>query len=755
MPIYEDNDGTLYSRKIHKFTYNKLVRSGFLFAVSSLVAVCLVAFAIIPTYYCLKSCSATSGSFPTKAAIYNNVFNFLANHLASVEPTIRSSGDTVLPNVYCGILTIILVPLYLFCGKISFKERVAHVALLAVFFVGFNLNYANYIFHAFHFPNDLPFRFSFLYSFTLIIMAYKALTYIKDISAKGIVGAGVGIIFFAILVQRLGMDNVSDKAVYISIGFAAVYTIVLGLMRKKEYAQSAVALLLMCCVFAEAAVSDTDHFQISQVKSNFTNGYTSFRSLKDSLDETEGTDKYRLELTNINTLMDASWFNYNGISVFSSMAYEASANLQNQLGLDSNYINSYVYHPQTPVYNCMMSLKYLINNDSSNLNTELYKFTASCGKFAAYKNNYYLPLGYAVNKDVMNFEITDSNPFNIQSNFWQYATGLSGVFNQFSASSYDLNNIGQGGTDFTSNTFSFYKENKDSDATITLYYVVPQSENVYFYLKCNGIDNINVYNESGFSKNQSIDEPYILDCGYCKKDEVLTVEIPIAATKETGYIECYAAGLNMDVFKTGYQILNQNTMNISDYEETYIKGTVNMPSGDMLYTSINYDKGWTVTVDGVKTNTEKIGGALIGVYVPEGEHTVEFKYQPQGLILGAGISAITAAAVIAYLIFLYIFKNKNIKSGKPKFAAAPEPVPVIKTPKGIEAMMAEDLGEDATVEDAEALIDQSKITDENETDNAPTFYRADDLPSVEKFAKKDSKDDLDKAQDESSNDENS
>ena len=293
-PIYVDEDGEIYNRKIDNVFYSRFVTSGLLFALGSFVAVGLAAVALLPTYYCLKACSATSGTFPSDYQFYNNIFDFLANHLTSLEPTIRSSGEDVLPNVYCGIITVMLVPLYIFCDKIKARERAAHIILLAVFFLGFNLNYLNYIVHAFHFPNDLPFRFSFIYSFVLISIAYKALVNIKSFPTKALLGSGVATILFAVLVQRLGSKNVTETSIYLSIAFVAVYTVVLGLMKKKNFAQSAVSLLLMCCVFAEVAVSDTSHFVMSQQKPNFVNGYTEFRELKEKLDTVEGTDKYRM-----------------------------------------------------------------------------------------------------------------------------------------------------------------------------------------------------------------------------------------------------------------------------------------------------------------------------------------------------------------------------------------------------------------------------------------------------------------------------
>ncbi|MCQ2484609.1 MAG: YfhO family protein [Clostridia bacterium] len=736
IPVKTDDEGKTTSTTLNRIVYNKFLRSGVLFAVSSVLAVALVAVAVVPTYFCLKACSATSGSFPQDMKLYNNIFDFLANHLASLEPTIRSSGDTVLPNVYCGILTVMLVPLYIFCDKISTKARAAHIVLLAVFFVGFNLNSANYVLHAFHFPNDLPFRFSFLYSFLLITMAYEVLLHIKKISSKAVLGAGVGVILFAIIVQRLGMDNVSDNTVYISIGFAALYTMVLALMRKKEYAQTAVSLLLMCCVFAEVAIADIDHFKITQEKVNFVNGYNDFRSLKDTLDKKEKTDKYRLEVTNINTLMDASWFNYNGISVFSSMAYEKSANLQNQLGLDSNYINSYIYYSQTPVYNAMMGLKYLVKNDENTpVNDQLFKFAGQCGKFTAYENKYYLPIAYCVDEDMLNLDSSDSNPFTIQNNFWYNATGTYGVLKQIDATDYDTDNVTET-EDYLTNSFTCFKTNNDAEGTLKINFKIPETQNVYLYFNSYSLDSINVYNaDTDFSKNQSIDEPYILDCGLCKAGEVITVELNLDEETESFDAQCYMYGLDKEILDAGYEVLSHNVMSIDKFEETSIKGTVDIAEGKILYTSINYDDGWTVKVDGKEHKKDDICDALIALKLEPGKHTIEFNYMPKGLIIGAAISVGTLLLLIIILLVNSLLKkDRSDKKRERKVITRNIPEENInEEPTGIDAMMAEDLGKDATVEDAEALLTPPDIYDGQLEKNAEGLSKADEILNTQKL----------------------
>ena len=731
-PIYVDEDGEIYNRKIDNVFYSRFVTSGLLFALGSFVAVGLAAVALLPTYYCLKACSATSGTFPSDYQFYNNIFDFLANHLTSLEPTIRSSGEDVLPNVYCGIITVMLVPLYIFCDKIKARERAAHIILLAVFFLGFNLNYLNYIVHAFHFPNDLPFRFSFIYSFVLISIAYKALVNIKSFSTKALLGSGVATILFAVLVQRLGSKNVTETSIYLSIAFVAVYTVVLGLMKKKNFAQSAVSLLLMCCVFAEVAVSDTSHFVMSQQKPNFVNGYTEFRELKEKLDTVEGTDKYRMELTDINTLMDASWFNYNGVSVFSSMAYEKSANLQHNLGLNSNYINSYIYAPQTPVYNAMMSLKYLVNNDDSIMNEQLFEKVAENDRFVAYRNNYYLPLAYCVSEEVEKWNPSGTNPFEIQNDYWTRATDVGDVFKKIPATTYKTDNIRDDDT-LLSENFTYYKDAVNESGSIVRKYEIPESQNVYLYVDCQSAETFNISGTNGLSKTQTPDDPYVVDCGYFEKGEILTLEITIPADKESGYADIYAVGLDMTNFEAGYNKLSASAMNITEFTDTHIKGTVDVKASELVYTSINYDEGWEITIDGEKIEPVAIGGALIGIDAAPGTHTIEMTYKPKGFMIGAIVSAGTLVAFIAALVIIHIVKKKRY--AKMLVAEIDEVSGTAQAdePTGIDALMAQDLGKNATVEDAEKLLDVPDEYEMNKQDPTETLNRADEILNTQKI----------------------
>mgnify|MGYP001299868202 CR=1 FL=1 len=90
---------------------NTFINRGIKFALGSVIAAMFCAITLIPVFMILKNSSATSGTFPDTFTSYFDILDFITSHFAILETTIRSSGDNVLPNVYTGILTLILLPL--------------------------------------------------------------------------------------------------------------------------------------------------------------------------------------------------------------------------------------------------------------------------------------------------------------------------------------------------------------------------------------------------------------------------------------------------------------------------------------------------------------------------------------------------------------------------------------------------------------------------------------------------------------------
>ena len=671
------------------FFNSKFLVRGFTFAGSSVLAAMVAAFALLPVFFILQNSSATNSDFPTSFSTYFNIFDFFANHMAGVEPTIRSSGNAVYPNVYCGIITLVLVPLYMFSKKFTVKEKIATTAVIGVFFLSFNLNILNYIWHGFHFPNDLPYRFSFAYSFFLLFIAYKVITRINKISGKEILMSACGIAFFSVLVEKIGSANVDQTVVWTSVSFAIVYAVVLVLLKNPKYAKTSIAILLLTAVCAELLIADTPNYKVTQTKDSYTSSYDDTSVVVEKIKELEGDDGfYRMELATLLTRMDNSWFYYPGVSTFTSMAYEKVANLQYCLGLYGNEINSYTYNCQTGLYNSMMSLKYIVDN-CSYVPTDNYKTTMD-GNFlytkvdtynnmTIYKNNYWLPVAFSVNKGTDKYWASnngdvnrnDNNPFVSQNDFYFNASGIADILKPIEGVVSDTRNIEDiDASSVAAGTFNVYKTNTNEKSNeVTFKYEITQTQNIYVYIDAADIDSALV-STNGFTYNQSIDnDPYILDVGTVEAGSDLYISYSIKDDKISSSVNQYVYGMDKDKFIKAYDTIVKNgVLDVTENRESYIKGTINLAESKMLYTSIPYDTGWAVYVDGEKVASENIvviGDALMGVYMDAGEHTVEFKYSPRGFVLGLGVSA----AGIALFVILLLLKKKNKLFFSPSFKA--------------------------------------------------------------------------------------
>lgn len=452
------NDGKLNENAVYEKKYstkalmnNVFINRGVKFAFASIIAALICAITLVPVFMILKNSSATSGTFPQTFKSYFDLLDLITSHFALLETTIRSSGDNVLPNIYTGILTFILLPLFLVNNKIKLKEKATYVVLIIFFVFCFNNNCAEYIWHAFHFPNDLPYRYSYMYSFIIAVMGYKTILNFKGIKVKDIAYTGLAIISFVIICQKFLTNKMTNSTIYATIIFVTLWCGFLFLLKNKNAQKKTVSFVLVTFILCETIISSIVGLPLNQDNKNYKENYKTYTDAINYIDNKD-SGFYRTELCYLNTRMDPAYYGYNGISVFSSMAYESYSQLQSSLGMQSNKVNSYTYNTQTPVYNMMFNIKYLIQTDvslapSSNLYKKIY--TTSDKKSNVYESKYNLPIAYCVNSKIDDWVTDEGNPFEIQSDFVKLATGYSNVFKPVEYNSTDFDAVS--GDDVTEN----------------------------------------------------------------------------------------------------------------------------------------------------------------------------------------------------------------------------------------------------------------------------------------------------------------
>jgi uncharacterized membrane protein YfhO len=154
-----------------------------------------------------------------------------------------------------------------------------------------------------------------------------------------------------------------------------------------------------------------------------------------------------------------------------------------------------------------------------------------------------------------------------------------------------------------------------------------------------------------YSFTQTISEPYILDLGYCEEGEEIKISLDCTTmdSSET-YAEIYAYTVDEEVLTNGYNRLKSSAINVTSHSDTKITGTITVDENSVLYSSIPYDSGWTILIDGEEAETFEIGDAMLGTTIKPGEHTVEYVYSPKGIKLGAVISVASAVGICCFII---------------------------------------------------------------------------------------------------------
>ena len=125
-------------------------------------------------------------------------------------------------------------------------------------------------------------------------------------------------------------------------------------------------------------------------------------------------------------------------------------------------------------------------------------------------------------------------------------------------------------------------------------------------------------------------------------------------------------------------IVNTERFEINDQEGYFTGGTIDLVKNDpnhqiyevdaagnsfAVFSEIYYPVGWSATIDGVESEIIQANYILRALEIPEGKHTVEFKFQPASYHVGNKI--MWASSIIMILVALgtlYVEIKKRLKS---------------------------------------------------------------------------------------------
>ncbi len=675
---------------------------------ASALALGIAAVMILGAYYSLtfgkNEFSTPNFSFSLRFSLAE----FLVKLLPGAYDSVRPSG---LPILYCGTLTLLLLPFYYLRKDISMREKLMSTLFAAIFPISFIINPIDLIWHGFQKPNWLNYRYSFMLCFILLVLAYKAMVGIRRQKAGNVLTIGTVLIFAVIILEQFEYKSfVLDEfglvegkiptlrtvwfTIIAVISLCAALSMVIhakgrGALRK----WSAVLLAVVCAETFINGMIQTTSLDIDvafSTHSSYNNYVNSAREIADLVAQKD-TSFYRAEKTRMRKNNDNMALDLRGLSSSTSTLNEETLRFLEGMGYTS-YSHRAKYYGETPLNDSLLGVKYVLSekkvsesrSDYNEVRTlhammkDLYTVFAETDDYVAFQNPYALSLAYAVDDAVKDFIFytrdEDGDAVYAEASIFDRLNGLVTammgaeetveVFVPVATEYFkDVNcNIG-----YAEDHKKYTPTNSSADAYLTFSSPMPKDGYLFFYAPSDYPRETEItVNDLDFGDFMGTDSERIKLLGYF--EEGTPVDVRLTLTDSNFYLhtnENVFYYLNVDLLEQVTNTLASEQYEIERFTDTHFEGTIRTSDpGEMILTTIPHDEGWKVYVDGKRVDTFKAIDALVAFEIDSaGSHTLELVYSPRIITVGAVISAVSAVA-FAGLVLLEN-RQKKRKSNAP------------------------------------------------------------------------------------------
>lgn len=646
---------------VHKTGKKELWRNLRNIILFSILSIMMSAAVILPAFVGLQN-AYKSSYVPTKWSVTRGWIETLSNSLAYVKPTAMGGN----PYLYSGMLCILLFFAFYRLPKVSVREKAAYTVAVLVVLISTNVNVLDYIWHGFHVTNSLPYRYTFIFSFLMVMLAYRSYSEMDMLSKKdGLIICGGGVLYlFLITVDQIYRYKKEYSTVSVLDVFRTeetdagmillknwliltAYMIVVILTVRKKMKKAVTTLLLAAIASLELVPSVTAGTGAvgTSDRTSYPNRYDAVEEALADIEASEDERNfYRTEFAGKHGWNDPALYGYNGTAIFSSTANGNVTKLFERIGLVAwQAANRYYALNSTPVNNAFLNLKYFISCGSEAVNQEYLTQVGQVSDTYVYKNEACLPIGFMVEKGMADFAFEGETPFEIQNNLLKAAAGTDeDVFEAL-----DMIHVGHQNLYVTRQGYGIYHYQPSEDANesekgkFKYNYEMPEDGCAYAFMDLRpegGAENTaSVLFSDGSHSHIIYENGSFFPAGTYKKGDIFSVCSEIDGG-ESGNLRMFVSVFQQEAFERAYDRLKDEVLNVSEYSSRSLKGTINVKKDNLLYTSIPYEKGWKVYVDGKREDITLIADVFVGVEMSEGEHMVEFIYSPTQVYLGVFLS---------------------------------------------------------------------------------------------------------------------
>lgn len=614
----------------------------------SFIAVFISGIILVPTIYSLMNSKAQSYNIESlnMYMYFDYLTLFSKNVLGAFSLTELREGA---PNIYSGILTLILTILYFFNRHIEKKEKIYTGLLLFLFFICFYFNTINISLHMFQSPLSFPFRYSFIFSFIILILAYKCINNIDGVNSKCLIYITLSLTFIFILVDNNNYEYLVNWKIFITIILTIIYTVYISKISHFGIMGNISLYILIC---AELIINSfllmvwmpfSDRNTYREHIQNYTGIYENIKNNDNGL--------YRIAYDNRRSSNDSLMYNFAGLEHYSSLGEKKTEKFLKSMGYEGMAVID--YGEGTLLDNSLLGVKYIV---STHLN-DFYMNTNIINNTHIYKNQYALPIGYIVNPKILNYNnsIEYGLPFKYQNYIFGLMTGNEEKY--YDIVNYELGEYNNILIKDLGDMILLNLIDNDSYGYID-FHIKTFNKPIYAYIDSdirNGKVSYSISNTNINLTNSNI--TYIGNY-----ENEITLRVTIYESGVNLY-KNFLHYLNNELVLDELKKLSSKSLNVIEHRSNYIKGQISANNGEMLFTTIPYEKGWKVYLNGEEIEYEKALDTFILVPLVNGENILEFKYTSPGVIKGLVIS-IFGLIMLAVEIFISKFKKTKVKNNK-------------------------------------------------------------------------------------------
>ena len=655
------------------------------FAFSSILAAGASAALTVPTYLILKNCSATGDQLKADYSLQTSLFDFFGRLMVAANPNIRDG----MANVYSGIVIVLLLPLFFMLPKrtgIKLKHKIVFGTLLAIMYLSLTNRTLNFIWHGFHFPNQIPYRESFLMSFLLVFIGFLTIRRIRSLGVKYVTGAVLSSAAFLVLYEKFGTGNEG----YLQIGVTLLFLIIQGAAlhtvsninaRKTEFfLETLLTVTMMFEMFAASLIS------IGLVCKH--EGFTSYspygRNYVDVaayVNEVEGTEGHmnfeRSELYPNNICDLQSLYNVKGLSIFSSTARESFVKYMRNYGFHNNNINGLRNAGLTRVTATLLSVRNLVEIDKTQSVPALFEQEYKGKIVTAWGNKDALSVGYMTDPAVIDYAPDYDKNIDVfdKTNAWVRSMGAPDVYKPVTLIAGETSGLNT--VDRENKVMAFTVSNNVPNNEYSFNVTIEDADigsDIYLYANSKKGGNVTV--ECGDSSRKfEIRSFQIISCGVFDGTPI-HVYVKYSESPSSN-ITLYGYQLDRAGYDQMLEKFSDEQLVVSKYDATSIEGHIDVKEDGLLFLTIPYAEGWSAIVDGKEAEIVPVQDALMGIRLGQGSHDVALKYTPAGFKAGLIISVasvVMIAAVIAVSSLIRKKKEAKVSEAQAAGNASAEPV---------------------------------------------------------------------------------